>query len=173
MFYVWTAYLPTYASITVDFDVKKGLLTGVLSLMVFLVLQPVFGALSDRIGRKPMLLTFGLFFVVATVPLLTSLRPTVASLLFVQITGLVFIAAWSSISSAVAAELFPARLRSSGIGFPYALAVAVFGGTGPYVATYLVQIGHAASFGWYIVAVALISTVVCARLPETARRPLR
>lgn len=173
VFYVWTAYLPTYASITVGFNLEKGLATGVLSLAVFLLLQPVFGALSDKIGRKPMLLAFGLFFTVATVPLLTSLQPTFGSLLFVQVTGLVFVAAWSSISSAVAAELFPARLRGSGIGFPYALAVAVFGGTGPYVATYLVDLGHAASFGWYVVAVALVSTVVYAWLPETARRPLR
>lgn len=173
VFYVWTAYLPTYASITVGFDLKKGLATGVISLAVFLLLQPVFGLLSDKIGRKPMLLTFGLFFVFATVPLLSSLQPTFTSLLFVQLTGLCFVAAWSSISSAVAAELFPARLRSSGIGFPYALAVAVFGGTGPYVATYLVDIGHAASFGWYVVAIAVVSTIVYAFLPETAHRPLR
>jgi MHS family alpha-ketoglutarate permease-like MFS transporter len=173
VFYVWTAYLPTYASITVGFDLKKGLATGVISLAVFLLLQPVFGMLSDRIGRKPMLLTFGLFFVFATVPLLGSLQPTFTSLLFVQLTGLCFVAAWSSISSAVAAELFPARLRSSGIGFPYALAVAIFGGTGPYVATYLVDIGHVASFGWYVVAIAAVSTAVYAFLPETARRPLR
>jgi MHS family alpha-ketoglutarate permease-like MFS transporter len=172
-FYVWTAYLPTYAAITVGFDLKKGLLTGVISLVVFLLLQPVFGALSDKIGRKPMLLTFGTFFTIATVPLLASLRPTFTSLLFVQLTGLVFIACWSSISSAVAAELFPARLRSSGIAFPYGLAIAIFGGTGPYVATYLVHIGHATSFGWYIAAVALGSTLVYALLPETAHKPLR
>lgn len=172
-FYVWTAYLPTYASITVGFDLDKGLLTGVISLGIFLVLQPVFGALSDKVGRKPMLLVFGAFFTIATVPLLASLQPTFGSLLFVQLTGLVFIAAWSSISSAIAAELFPAWLRGSGIGFPYALAVALFGGTGPYVATYLVDIGQAASFGWYVVAIALVSTVVYASMPETAHRPLR
>lgn len=172
-FYVWTAYLPTYASIAVGFDVKNGLLSGIISLSVFLLLQPIFGMLSDKIGRKPLALTFGLFFTFGTVPLLASLQPTFASLLFVQMTGLVFIACWSSISSAVAAELFPARLRSSGIGFPYALAVAVFGGTGPYIATYLVDIGHAAVFGWYIAGLALVSTVVFAMLPETARRPLR
>jgi MHS family alpha-ketoglutarate permease-like MFS transporter len=173
VFYVWTAYLPTYASITVGFDVSKGLTTGVISLSVFLLALPVCGALSDKVGRRPMLIAFGLFFVVATVPLLSSLRPTMASLLFVQITGLLLIACWASISVATAAELFPARLRGAGIGFPYALAVAIFGGTGPYVATWLVDIGHADSFGWYVVAVASISTVVYFFLPETARRPLR
>ncbi|GAA1874576.1 MFS transporter [Paeniglutamicibacter psychrophenolicus] len=172
-FYVWTAYLPTYASITVGFDLKRGLMTGVISLSVFLVLQPIFGALSDKVGRKPFLLTFGLFFTVGTVPLLNSLQPSFGSLLFVQVIGLVFIACWSSVSSAVVSELFPARLRSSGIGFPYAAAVALFGGTGPYVATYLVSAGNAGYFAWYVAALALISTVVFAFMPETAHRPLR
>jgi MHS family alpha-ketoglutarate permease-like MFS transporter len=173
VFYVWTAFLPTYASITVGFDVSKGLTTGVISLTVFLVALPLCGMLSDRIGRKPMLIAFGLFFVVATVPLLASLEPTMGSLLFVQITGLIFIAGWASISVATAAELFPARLRSSGIGFPYALAVAIFGGTGPYVATWLVDMGHPERFGWYVAAIAAISTVVYVFLPETAKKPLR
>lgn len=173
VFYVWTAFLPTYASITVGFDVSKGLTTGVISLAVFLVALPLCGLLSDRVGRKPMLIGFGLFFVVATVPLLASLRPTTVSLLLVQITGLLFIAGWASISVAIAAELYPARLRSSGIGFPYALAVALFGGTGPYVATWLVDMGHPERFGWYVAAIAAISTIVYVFLPETARKPLR
>ncbi|NEN78059.1 MFS transporter [Nocardioides zeae] len=173
VFYVWTAFLPTYASITVGFDVSKGLVTGVISLSVFLLALPVCGALSDKLGRRPMLIAFGLFFVIATVPLLSSLRPTMASLLLVQVTGLLFIACWASISAATAAELFPARLRGAGIGFPYALAVALFGGTGPYVATWLVDIGHAERFGWYVAAIAAVSTVVYFLLPETAKRPLR
>ncbi|ABD12161.1 arabinose efflux permease family protein [Frankia casuarinae] len=172
VFYVWTAYLPTYANITVGSNLKHGLLSGVVALTIFLALQPVFGAISDRVGRRPMLLIFGTFFVVGTVPMLALLDGSTTRLLLVQIMGLVFLACWSCISSAVVAELFPARLRSSGIGFPYALSVALFGGTGPYVATYLVDIGHAASFGWYVTAVALVSTVVFSRLPETAHRPL-
>lgn len=78
---------------------------------MFLLFQPVFGMLSGKIGRKPMMITFGLFFVFATVPLLGSLQPSFTSPLFVQLTGLCFDAAWSSVSSAVAAELLPARLR--------------------------------------------------------------
>ncbi|MGB3697788.1 MAG: MFS transporter [Gordonia sp. (in: high G+C Gram-positive bacteria)] len=172
VFYIWTSYLPTYASITVDFDIKKGLITGAISLAVFLLLQPLFGLLSDRVGRRPMLIAFGLFFVFGTVPLLNSLTASFTSMLIVQITGLFFIAMWSSISSAIAAELFPARLRSSGIGFPYALAVALFGGTGPYVATWLVDRGQVEMFGWYVVVVAVLSTLVFIRLPETAHKPL-
>ncbi|OAV78237.1 MFS transporter (plasmid) [Gordonia rubripertincta] len=173
VFYIWSSFLPTYASITVDLDVKIGLVTGSISLAVFLVLQPLFGLLSDKVGRKPLLIVFGLFFVFGTVPLLNSLTGSFTSLLIVQMTGLVFIALWSSISSAIASELFPARLRGSGIGFPYALAVALFGGTGPYIATWLVDINRIELFGWYVTVVAVISTVVFLRLPETAHKPLQ
>lgn len=172
VFYFWTAYLPTYASITVGFDLDKALLVSVVSLTLFLVLQPVFGMLSDKVGRKPLMFGFGLFFLVATVPLLGSMNASVGSLLFVQTAGLIFIALWSSISSAVACELFPARLRSSGIGFPYALSVGIFGGTAPYLATYLANAGHAPAFAWYIVALAAIALLFYVKLPETAHRPL-
>lgn len=172
VFYFWTAYLPTYASITVGFDLDKALLVSVASLTVFLVLQPIFGMLSDRVGRRPLMFGFGIFFLVATVPLLGSIDESVGSLLFVQTTGLIFIALWSSISSAVACELFPARLRSSGIGFPYAMSVAIFGGTAPYLATYLANAGHAPAFAWYIVALSAIALVVYIKVPETAHRPL-
>lgn len=172
-FYVWTSYLPTYANITVGFDTKKGLLTGAVALAWFLLLQPLFGIVSDRIGRKPMLLTFGVAFTICAVPMMRALSDSWVSVLLVQMIGLTFLACWSSISSAIVAELFPARLRSAGIGFPYALAVAVFGGTGPYVATGLVDLGRANAFAWYIAALALASSLVYLTLPETAREPLR
>ncbi|WP_433955115.1 MFS transporter [Janibacter indicus] len=79
---------------------------------------------------------------------------------------------WTSISPAVLSELFPARLRSSGIGFPYALSVAIFGGTAPYLATYLAGEGHAGAFAWYIVALSVVAFLVFIRLPETAHKPL-
>ncbi|OZF26121.1 MFS transporter [Rhodococcus sp. 14-2483-1-2] len=173
VFYTFTSYLPTYANITVGFDLKYGLVTGAVALAWFLALQPIFGMLSDRIGRKPMLFAFGVFFIVGTVPLLGSLRSSFVSVLLVQMLGLTFIACWSSISSAVVAELFPAHIRGSGIGFPYALAVAVFGGTGPYIATWLVGQDQTQMFGWYISVVVLFSTVAFFFLPETARSPLR
>lgn len=172
-FYVWTSYLPTFASITVGFDPKAGLLSGVIALAWFLLLQPVFGLLSDRIGRKPLLLVFGGAFAIGAVPILSLLDDSFTRMLVVQLVGLTFLACWSSVSSAVSAELFPASLRSAGIGFPYALSVALFGGTGPYVATWLVSMGAPGVFGWYIAGLALLSFLVYLRLPETARKPLR
>ena len=136
-FYVFTSYLPTYAHITVGFDMKNGLLVGLISLSYFAILQPVMGILSDRIGRKPLLLTFGIGFTLLTLPLLNSLQNSFLSLLLVQMAALTLLACYTSITSAVMCELFPARIRAAGIGLPYALGVALVGGTGPYIATWL------------------------------------
>lgn len=102
--------------------------------------------LSDRFGRKPLLLFFGLGFALLSVPLLRSLGSSFASLLLVQCAGMVLLTGFTSISAAVNAEVFPARVRAAGIGFPYSLTVAVFGGTAPYVGTLFKETGHAGLF---------------------------
>lgn len=172
VFYIWTGFLPTYANFAVGFNVKDGLLASVISLSWFLVLQPVMGSVSDRVGRKPLAIASTLFFTVATVPLLAALNNSFLSFLVVQIVGLTFVAAWSSIGQAVFCELFPRKVRSAGIGFPYALSVALFGGTAPYIATWFGERGDVASFAWYIAGISLFSTVVVLLLPETAKKDL-
>lgn len=172
IFYVWTSYLPTWASITVGFDPKVGLTSGVIALAWFLVLQPLMGILSDKVGRRPLLLTFGAFFTIATVPLLGWIDTSFGRMLTVQLVGVTAIACWSSISAAVSAELFPKHLRATGMGVPYAFAVAIFGGTGPYVGTWLANAGMAGAFGWYIAALAAVGTVVFFIMPETAHKSL-
>ena len=129
-FYVFSSYLPTYAHITVGFDMKNALFVGLISLSYFAILQPLMGILSDRIGRKPLLLAFGGGFTVLTIPLLNMLQNSFLSLLLVQMAALTLLACYTSITSAVMCELFPARIRAAGIGLPYALGVALVGGTG-------------------------------------------
>jgi MHS family alpha-ketoglutarate permease-like MFS transporter len=172
VFYIWTGFLPTYANVAVGFDVSEGLTASVIALAWFLLLQPVVGTLSDRFGRRPMLLTFGAFFTLGTVPLLSLLQDTFVSFLIVQMIGLTFISMWSSIAQATFSELFPRRLRSGGIGFPYAVSVALFGGTAPYIATWLGSIGDITMFGWYISAVCCLTLVVAFFLPETSKKIL-
>ncbi|RJL21779.1 MFS transporter [Bailinhaonella thermotolerans] len=173
-YYTWTTYLPTYAKLTVKFDPADALLIGTISLIFFGLLQPLGGMLSDRIGRRPMLIAFGGGFTLLTVPGLALLNDSFISLLLIQCAGMVLLTGFTSISAAVNAELFPARVRAAGIGFPYSLAVALFGGTGPYIGTAFTDAGNPGLFGWYVSALALISTLVYLfALKETKDQPLR
>jgi MHS family alpha-ketoglutarate permease-like MFS transporter len=107
------------------------------------------------------------------VPLLHALRDSFAVLLLVQCAGMVLLTGFTSISAAVNAEIFPPRVRAAGIGFPYSLTVALFGGTAPYVGTLFKEMGHAGLFPWYVAVLCLLSSLVYLRLPETAHTPLR
>ncbi|MHC5257355.1 MFS transporter [Streptomyces sp. UC4497] len=171
-YYTWTSYLPTYAELNTDIDKSQALTVGTISLAFFALLQPVGGMLSDRFGRKPLLLFFGLGFALLSVPLLHSLTGSFASLLFAQCAGMVLLTGFTSISAAVNAEVFPARVRAAGIGFPYSLTVALFGGTAPYMGTLFKDLGHSGLFPWYVAVLCLVSSVVYLRLPESAHREL-
>ncbi|MFI7618658.1 MFS transporter [Nonomuraea terrae] len=172
-YYTWTSFLPTYAQITVGFDEADSLQIGTISLVFFMILQPLLGMLSDRVGRRPMLITFGVGFLVLPVPLLSLLTDAYASLLVVQLVGMVFLGCFTSISAAVNSELFPTRVRAAGAGFPYSLTVALFGGTAPLIGTALQEAGNPQLFPWYMSALALISTLVYVFvLKETKGRPL-
>ncbi|MEU1852641.1 MFS transporter [Streptomyces sp. NPDC019990] len=172
-YYTWTSYLPTYAELNAGIDKPDALLAGTISLAFFALLQPLGGLLSDRFGRRPLLLFFGLGFALLTVPLLHSLSDSFAVLLLVQCAGMVLLTGFTSISAAVNAEVFPPRVRAAGIGFPYSLTVALFGGTAPYVGTLFKELGHSGLFPWYVAVLCLLSSVVYLRLPETAHAPLR
>ncbi|BDM70893.1 MFS transporter [Streptomyces nigrescens] len=168
-YYTWTTYLPTYAQVNAGFDKGDSLIVGTLSLAFFALLQPLGGLLSDRIGRKPLLLGFSLGFAVLAVPLLHLVTDAFVSLLLVQCAGMVLLTGYTAVAAAVNAEVFPARVRAAGIGFPYSLTVALFGGTAPYVGTWFKQAGHAGLFPWYVSALCLVSFVVYLTLPETSR----
>ncbi|MHB9757620.1 MFS transporter [Streptomyces sp. BYX5S] len=171
-YYTWTSYLPTYAELNTGIDKSQALTVGTISLAFFALLQPVGGLVSDRFGRKPLLLFFGLGFALLSVPLLHFLTGTFWSLLFVQCAGMVLLTGFTSISAAVNAEVFPARVRAAGIGFPYSLTVALFGGTAPYMGTLFKDLGHSGLFPWYVALLCLVSSVVYLRLPESAHREL-
>ncbi|MFF5675728.1 MFS transporter [Streptomyces hygroscopicus] len=171
-YYTWTSYLPTYAELNAGVEKSDALLAGTLSLTFFAVLQPLAGIVSDRLGRKPLLLTFGVGFALLSVPLLRVLDDSFVTLLLVQCAGMILLSGFTAISAAVNAEMFPARVRAAGIGFPYSLTVALFGGTAPYIGTLLKDLGQAGLFPVYVAVLCLVSSAVYLRLPETAHRPL-
>ncbi|MEW2544428.1 MFS transporter [Streptomyces sp. NPDC047002] len=171
-YYTWTTYLPTYATVNAGVGKGTALTAGTISLAFFAVLQPLGGILSDRVGRKPPLIAFAVGFAVLAVPLLHLLRGGFWSLLLVQCAGMVLLTGYTAVAAAVNAEVFPARVRAAGIGFPYSLTVALFGGTAPYVGTWFADAGHAGWFPWYVAVLCLVSALVYARLPETAHGTL-
>jgi MHS family alpha-ketoglutarate permease-like MFS transporter len=173
-YYTWTTYLPNYAEQN-DIDPGRALLISTISLAFFGVIQPLVGAFSDRIGRKPMLITFAAAFAVGIVPGLAMIRsgPSFAGFLIISLLGMLLLSGFTSISAAVNAEIIPGRVRAAGIGFPYSLTVALFGGTAPFIGTLFTQQGRPELFGWWVVLLCVVSLVVYIRMPETYRQPLR
>lgn len=171
-YYTWTTYFATYAQVNYGFSIADATLGSTIALAFFAVLQPIGGMLSDRWGRKPLLIVFAAGFAVGVIPLLGLIGNGFVSLLLVQCAGMILLTGYTSIAAALNAELFPGHVRASGIGFPYSLTVALFGGTAPYLATYLKSIQHPEWFLYYVVLLCAFGLVVYIRLPETAYRPL-
>jgi MHS family alpha-ketoglutarate permease-like MFS transporter len=93
-------------------------------------------------------------------------------MLAIALVGMILLTGYTSIAAAINAEIFPARVRASGIGFPYSLAVALFGGTAPYVGTLFTWLGNPGLFPYYIALLCAVSFVVYLFLAETAKKPL-
>ena len=168
-FYTFATYMQKYLANTAGFSKPQATMIAALSLCVFMVLQPLFGAMSDVIGRRRQLIAFGVIGMLTTVPLMQAIgsAATPMQALLLITAALTVNALYSSISGLVKAELFPADIRALGVGLPYALAVALFGGTAEYVALKLKDIGHESWFFWYVTAAIAVSLVVYISMPET------
>jgi MHS family alpha-ketoglutarate permease-like MFS transporter len=139
-------------------------------LFVYMCMQPVFGALSDRIGRRNNMLLFGALGALTTVPILTALQSVSSPIVaFVLITlALAIVSFYTSISGIVKAEMFPPEVRALGVGLAYAVANALFGGSAEYVALGLKSVGHENVFYWYVTGMMVIAFLVSLRLPRQA-----
>jgi MHS family alpha-ketoglutarate permease-like MFS transporter len=142
------------------------------ALLVMACLQPVIGSLSDRIGRRPLLISFGVGATLFTVPLMKAMSDvkTGSAALGLLIVSLIIVSGYTSINAIVKAELFPAHIRALGVGLPYALTVAIFGGSTEYLALKLKHMGHQDWYFYYVAACALISLLVYLFMAETKRR---
>jgi MHS family alpha-ketoglutarate permease-like MFS transporter len=170
-FYTFTTYMQKFLVNSAGFSKGDATLISAGSLFFFMLLQPAFGALSDRIGRRTQLIIFGVLGLLTTVPIMTALGTADSRMeAFLLVScALAVNACYSSISGVVKAELFPTEIRALGVGLPYAFAVSLFGGTAEYVALWFKSIGREAWFFWYVTGAIGLSLVVYWLMPETRK----
>lgn len=168
-FYTYTTYMQKFLVNTVQLTKGESTLICFCTLFLFAILQPAFGALSDRIGRKPLLIGFGVLGTIFTVPILTALSHTTShwTAFFLLMAALIIVSGYTSINAIVKAELFPAEIRALGVGLPYAITVAVFGGSAEYIGLQFKDWGHESYFYWYVTACIFTSLMVYLFMRET------
>ncbi|HQR94143.1 MAG TPA: MFS transporter [Sediminibacterium sp.] len=168
-FYTYTTYMQKFLINTVKLSKDDATLLSFCSLFIFACLQPIFGWVSDQVGRKPLLIGFGILGTICTVPIMIGLsQATNLSFIFLlMICSLLIVSGYTSINAVVKAELFPAEVRALGVGLPYSLTVAIFGGTAEWLALYAKNIGHETWFYWYVTACIFISLLVYLRMKDS------
>jgi MHS family alpha-ketoglutarate permease-like MFS transporter len=170
-FYTYTTYMQKFLKLSVGLSDNQTTIVSAGSLIFALCLQPIYGALSDRIGRRPLLIWFGLMGTVFTIPLLRSLQSAKSGLgAFLLIAAAwVIVAGYTSINAVVKAELFPTAVRATGVGLPFAITTSIFGGPVESIALWFKKIGHEAWFSYYLACVIAISLFVALIMRDTKK----
>jgi len=171
-FYAFTTYMQKYLVNTAGFDARRATEVMTAALFCFMLLQPAFGALADRIGRRTSMLVYSVLLMLVTVPVFSALgnasNPVRAFALIMA--ALLCVSFYTSISGLIKAELFPMHVRALGVGLSYALANALFGGTAEYAALWFKSVGHESVFFWYVVGMAGVAFVAVLLMPDTRSR---
>ncbi|CAN5244753.1 MFS transporter [soil metagenome] len=173
-FYTYTTYLQKYLTNTGSFYKSQATEISAAALFVYMLLQPAVGALSDRIGRKPVMIAFGVLGVLCTVPVMTMLAGVTSpiSAFALMLSALVIVSGYTAINAVVKTELFPAHIRALGVALPYAIANAVFGGTAEYVALWFKLDGHESRYFWYVTVMIGVSLLTYLFMRDTKHRSL-
>jgi MHS family alpha-ketoglutarate permease-like MFS transporter len=168
-FYTYTTYMQKFLKLSVGLSDNQTTMVTAASLVFATLLQPIFGAISDRIGRKPLLIWFGLMGTLFTIPLLRALQATTsAEGAFVLIAAAwMIVAGYTSINAVVKAELFPTSVRATGVGLPYAITTSIFGGPAESIALWFKSIGREAWFSYYLTVVIAVALLVSLAMPDT------
>ena len=176
VYYIFLAYMPTFAIRHLHLERADALWSNAAGLLTLIILAPVTGYFSDKYGRKPFLIGSCIAVAVAVYPIFNYLltSPTLLSLVCVQVFFGILIALYSGPGPAAIAELFDTTKRATGMSVGYSLAVAIFGGFAPFIATWLIDITNSPlSPAFYVLSASFITAAVIIRFPETAHRPLR
>jgi MHS family alpha-ketoglutarate permease-like MFS transporter len=171
-FYTWVVAAPAYAIGVKDMDPTAALWASVVAILVMIAALPLAGRLSDRFGRRPNFLVFSLGAAALSFPLNRLIQGEAWQLAVAMSIALALLALVVSILPALFAELFPTRVRATGVGIPYSVAVALTGGTAAYLQTWLTTNGHGDLFLVYSIVLLLIGAVTILATPETRGRPL-
>ena len=170
IFYTFTTYMQKYLVNSAGMSIKTASYVMTACLFLYMCMQPLFGALSDRIGRRSSMMLFGSLGALATVPIFTVLQrvqsPYAAFALI--LLALAIVSFYTSIGGIVKAEMFPTEVRALGVGLSYAIANAIFGGSAEYVALGLKSLGHESAFYWYVTVMMVVAFLVSLRLPRHA-----
>jgi len=170
-FYTYTTYMQKYLVNTVGMSISDSTTISAATLFLFMCLQPVIGALSDKVGRRPILIAFGILGTLFTVPILTTLHTiqTWWGAFFLIMAALIIVSGYTSINAVVKAELFPTEIRALGVGLPYALTVSIFGGTAEYIALWFKSVGMETGYYWYVTACIACSLLVYVTMKDTRK----
>lgn len=165
-FYLFVAYMPVYAVKHAGAAPSAAFAASTLSIVIFMIAQPLFGMLSDRFGRRPQLVVYALGYLLLLYPVIHAVGPSFARMLLVNCFGLLLYALYSAIAPALMAELFSTDVRGVGIGAAYNLVVALVGGTTPYLMSWLESVGHQDWFIGYVSIGALVTLIAFCCVPE-------
>jgi MHS family alpha-ketoglutarate permease-like MFS transporter len=173
-FYTFTNYMVLFLENTAGFSKSTASLVSAGGLFLCMLLQPAVGALSDRIGRRPILIAFGVLGTILTAPLLLGIAaaPNAITAFALIAVALTIVSGYTAINAVVKAELFPVHIRALGVGLPFSIGVSLFGGTAPAIGLWLKQQQMESAFYWYVTICIACSLVVYATMKDTKAHSL-
>jgi len=173
--YVWIVLYPSYVTISTGLSLRDALLAASIAMALSLLVIPLLGVLSDRIGRRPVLIAFAFGSALYAWPSFELLQPHVSfwTVLALQCGALIIFSGFAAPAAATMAEQFPTEIRVTGISLPYALSVSVFGGLSPYLLTAMRQGGYGHLVWVYVACICVLGGIVYVSMPETKGKSLQ